>query len=182
MVAKAHGQVAAIVAAYDFTGIGTLADIGGGSGHLLRAVLDAVPDATGVVFDLPPVVADAAPIASARLTLQGGDFFRDALPVCDAYVLMEMIHDWPDAESLAILQAVRRAAPPHAKLLLIEQLIADDAGPDWAKVLDIHMLVLHGGRQRTRQEYQTLLEQAGFRLARQIDTGAGIAILEAVPM
>ena len=125
MVAKAHGQVAGVLGAYDFTGFATLADIGGGSGHLLRAVLDAVPAMTGVLFDLPAVIADAEPSASARLALQAGDFFQDALPVCDAYVLMEIIHDWPDAEALAILEAVRRAAPPQATLLVIEQIVPD---------------------------------------------------------
>jgi len=182
MVAKAHGMVAGVLGAYDFGAFATVADVGGGSGHLLRAVLDAVPAAAGVLFDLPHVTAAAAPLASGRLSLQGGDFFRDALPGCDAYLLMEVLHDWPDAEALAILRAVRRAAPPHARLLVIEQLVPDDPGPAWAKVIDVHMLVLLGGRQRTRREYQALLEQARFRLERQIDTGAGVAILEATPV
>lgn len=115
---------------------------------------------------------------SRRLTLQPGDFFRDALPRCDAYLLMEIIHDWDDAEAVSILRAVRAAAPPHATLLLIETLVPDDPGPDWSKMLDIHMLALLGGRQRTRREYATLLKRAGFLLQREIDTGAGIAILE----
>jgi len=113
------------------------------------------------------------------LALQGGDFFRDALPRCDTYLLMEILHDWADEESVAILQAIRRVAPPHAKLLVIETLVPDEPGPDWSKMLDIHMLALLGGRQRTRQEYEALLAQAGFRLAREIDTRAGVAILEA---
>ena len=181
MVAKAHGQVAGVLSAYDFTPFATVADIGGGSGHLLHAVLDAVPAATGVLFDLPAVIVDAEPIASARLALLAGDFFQDALPVCDAYVLMEIIHDWPDGEAVMILTAVRRAAPPNARLLVIEQIVPDAPGPDWTKVLDIHMLALLGGRQRTLHEYQTLLEQAGFQLAQRIDTRAGISILEALP-
>ena len=179
MVAKAHGQVAGVIAAYDFAGCGLVGDIGGGSGHLLRAVLDAVPAARGVLFDLPQVTAEAAGVASGRLTLQAGDFFRDPLPACDTYLLMEVIHDWGDEEAVAILTAVRRAAPQHARVLLIESLVPDNPGPDWSKLLDIHMLVLLGGRQRTRQEYEMLLEQAGFRLQREIDTGAGIAIVEA---
>ena len=118
-------------------------------------------------------------MASERLTLQAGDFFRDTLPSCDAYLLMEIIHDWADEESVAILQAVRRAAPSHAKVLLIERLVPDDPGPDWSKMLDIHMLALFGGRQRTRQEYEALLTKSGFVLLRDIDTRAGISILEA---
>ena len=140
-----------------------------------------MPAMTGVLFDVPAVIADAEPSASARLALQAGDFFQDALPVCDAYVLMEIVHDWPDTEALAILEAVRRAAPPQATLLVIEQIVPADPGPDWTKTLDILMLALLGGRQRTRQEYQSLLDRSGFRLARQIDTRAGISILEATP-
>ncbi len=179
MVAKAHGQVAGIMATYDFSGFGLIGDIGGGSGRLLRAILDAEPGATGVLFDLPHVIEDAAGLASERLTLRAGDFFRDALPSCGAYLLMEIIHDWGDEESVAILRAVRSAAPPHAKLLLIETIIPNDRGPDWSKTLDIHMLTLLGGKQRTRQEYEALLDQSGFHLEREIDTGAGISILEA---
>ena len=180
MAGKAHGAVAGILASYDFSGFGLIGDIGGGSGHLLRAVLDdAAPTARGVLFDLPHVIEEAAGVASERLTLQAGDFFRDALPTCDAYLLMEIIHDWADEEAVAILQAIRRAAPAHAKLLLIETIVPDDPGPDWSKVLDIIMLTLVGGRQRTQQEYEALLAQSGFVLQREIDTRAGISILEA---
>lgn len=179
MAAKAHGQVAGVLAAYDFSGFKTVGDIGGGRGHLLHAVLEAAPSARGVLFDLPHVVAEAAGLATDRLSLQAGDFFKDPIPVCDAYLVMEIIHDWADAEALAILKAIRRAAPAHAKLLLIEQLIADDPGPHWSKMLDIHMLTLLGGRQRSLQEYRDLLAQAGFRLEREIPTFADISILEA---
>jgi hypothetical protein len=179
MAAKAQGQVAAVIPAYDFSRFDFIGDIGGGGGHLLRAVLDAAPDANGVLFDLPHVVEEAAAVASERLKLQAGNFFKDELPSCDAYLVMEVIHDWPDKEAIAILKAIRGAALPHAKLLLIEQIIPDDPGPHWAKTLDIHMLVLFGGRQRTRREYQGLLTQAGFSFDREIETGAGISILEA---
>jgi hypothetical protein len=181
MAAKAHGAVAGIVAAYDFSNFDLIGDIGGGGGHLLRAVLDdAAPNARGILFELPHVIEEAAAVASERLTLQAGNFFRDELPTCDAYLLMEIIHDWGDDESVAILQAVRRAAAAGAKLLLIETIVPDDPGPDWSKMLDIHMLTLLGGRQRTAHEYEALLSRAGFALQREIETGAGISILEAV--
>jgi hypothetical protein len=180
MAAKAHGQAAGVVAAYDFSGFGQIGDIGGGRGHLLQAVLGSAPGVKGVLFDLPHVIAEAADLASERLALQAGDFFTDVLPACDAYLLMEIIHDWGDDESIAILQAVRRAAPPHAKLLLIETIVPDTPGPDWSKMLDIHMLTLLGGRQRTGQEYAALLDRADFCLEREIDTGAGISIVEAI--
>ncbi|TCJ18483.1 hypothetical protein E0L93_05690 [Rubrobacter taiwanensis] len=179
MVAKSRGAVAGILASYDFSGFERIGDIGGGSGHLLRAILDAAPDARGVLFELPRVIEGAAGIASERLTLQAGDFFRDDLPECEAYILMEIIHDWPDEESFAILRAVRRAAPAGARVLIIEQIVPDGPGPDWSKMLDIHMLTLLGGRQRTRQEYEELLARSGFALRQEIDTRAGISILEA---
>lgn len=181
MAAKAHGQVAGIVAAYDFSGFGLIGDIGGGRGHLLRAVLDSAPQASGVLFDLPNVVGEASGVASERLKLQAGDFFKDPLPTCDAYLVMEVIHDWGDEEAVAILKAIRRPAPPNARLLVIELLVPDDPGPHWTKTLDIHMLALLGGRQRTREEYEVLCAKADFSLERQIDTGAGISILEAAP-
>jgi O-methyltransferase domain/Dimerisation domain len=180
MAGKAYGQVAGIVAAYDFSGFRLIGDIGGGRGHLLQAVLAAAPHAKGVLFDLPHVIAEAADLASERLTLHAGDFFTDTLPSCNAYLLMEIIHDWGDAESVAILNAIRRAASSQAKLLLIETIIPDEPGPHWSKMLDIHMLTLLGGRQRTCQEYQALFERAGFCFEREIDTSADITILEAV--
>jgi hypothetical protein len=182
MEGKAHGQVAGVVAAYDFSGFRLIGDIGGGRGHLLRAVLESAPKASGVLFDLPNVVIESSGPASERLTLQPGDFFKDPVPACDAYLVMEVIHDWPDEEATAILTAIRRAARPGAKLLLIEQIVPDQPGPHWAKTLDIHMLALLGGRQRTRVEYEALCTEAGFRLERQIDTHAGISILEADPV
>ena len=183
MEGKAHGQVAAVVASYDFSAFRSIADVGGGRGHLLRAVLARVPAANGVLFDLPQVVAEAGAAGpSDRLTLRGGDFFRDSLPVCDAYLVMEVIHDWDDERSSAILGGIRQAAPPQAKLLLIEQIVPADPGPHWSKMLDVHMLTLLGGRQRTRDEYDALLRRSGFSLEREIDTGAGISILEAKPV
>ena len=180
MAAKAHGAVAGILAAYDFSGFGLIADIGGGSGHLLRAILaDTAPKAKGVLFELPSVIEEASRTDSERLSLQAGDFFRDALPSCDAYLLMEIIHDWGDRESAAILRAIRTAASAGARLLVIETIVPDDPGPDWSKLLDIHMLTLLGGRQRTAPQYAELLADAGFVLEREIDTRAGITILDA---
>jgi len=179
MAAKAQGHVAGILAAYDFSGFRRIADIGGGRGHLLRAVLDAAPSATGVLFDLPYVITQASPLAADRLILQAGDFFQDALPTCDAYLLMEILHDWGDDEALTILQAIRRSAHEGATLLVLEQMIPADPGPSWTKMVDIHMLALLGGRQRTSPEYAALLAAAGFALQREVETYAGIAILEA---
>lgn len=179
MAAKARAQIAAVVSAYDFSRSQLVGDIGGGRGHLLAAVLQASPRTRGVLFDLPHVIADAAGIASDRLTLQAGDFFKDSLPECDTYTLMEVIHDWGDPESIAILGAVRRSAKKGSTLLLIEEIIPDDPGPHWAKLLDIYMLTLAGGKQRTLAEYERLFRETGFTLRREIPTPMGVSIIEA---
>ena len=179
MAAKARAQIPAVVAAYDFSKFKRIGDIGGGRGHLLQAVLQAAPKAKGVLFDLPHVTADAASAASDRLALQSGDFFKDPLPECDAYIVMEVIHDWADPESEAILKAIRRAAPANAVLLLIEEIVPDDPGPHWSKVLDVHMLTLLGGKQRTFRQYESLLRAAGFAAKREIATPFGISLIEA---
>jgi len=180
MLAKAQGQIPAIVAAGNFSRFNVIGDIGGGRGHLLSAILDAAPESKGILFDLPHVVKEVSDLASARLQLQAGDFFKDPLPRCDAYILMEIIHDWPKNEAIAILQGIRRAAAPGASVFLMEAIVPAGPKPDWSKMLDIHMLTLLGGKQRTLREYKTLLEEADFTFEREIDTGAGISIIEAV--
>jgi hypothetical protein len=180
MLAKAQGQIPAIVKCANFSRFKIITDIAGGRGHLLSAILQAAPATKGILFDLPHVVNDASDLASSRLTLQGGDFFKDTLPKCDAYILMEIIHDWPDREAVAILEAVRQAAPPGATLFLIETIVPEGPEPDWSKMLDIHMLTLLGGKQRTLKEYQALLRQADFEFKKEIDTGTGISIIEAL--
>jgi O-methyltransferase domain len=180
MTGKAHGQIAGILSNYDFSRFHTIADIGGGLGHLLQAVLSAAPNAIGVLFDQPHVVEQSASAASARFKLQAGDFFKDELPVSDAYLIMQVIHDWNDPDSIKILSAIRRAAPAHAKLLLIETIVPEDLNPDFIKMIDIFMLALLASKERTRHEYEHLLAASGFRLDRVIDVGLGTSILEAL--
>jgi hypothetical protein len=181
MAEKARAQIAGILAVYDFSALDTVADLGGGLGHLVRAIVESTPGVQGILFDLPHVIEQADPGPSGRLMLQAGDFFADALPACDAYLLMEVIHDWDDPQATAILQAVRKAAPPRARLLLIETLLPDQPAPDWPWVVDVHMMTMLGGIQRTVGQYEILLNAGGFALQRVIDTGADISILEAVP-
>ncbi len=180
MTAKAYGQTAAVVAAYDFTPFHLIADIGGGRGHLLQAVLEHAPRARGVLFGQPHVIKAASINTSDRLALQAGDFFADLLPTADAYLLMEVIHDWDDERATAILRAVRSAAPAGAKVLMIEAIVSEEPGPSWPKMLDIWMLAI-GGKQRTRREYAALLDAAGFQFTKEIETGAGVSIIEAAP-
>jgi hypothetical protein len=177
MTAKSQGQITGILANYDFAPFKTIADIGGGRGHLLDAVLKAAPHATGVLFDQPHVLSDVK--ASPRIELRSGDFFKDALPSCDAYMIMQVIHDWNDREAVEILRSIRRAAPAHAKLLLIEAIVPDDAHPSWIKMLDIFMLTILTGKERTRPEFETLLAESGFKLQKIVDIGLGTSILEA---
>jgi hypothetical protein len=186
MTSKALADIASVLRAYDFSGSRTLADIGGGRGHLLRAVLDATPSVTGTLFDLPDVLMHAPIVASERLSLHGGDFFRDVLPVCDTYLLMNVIHDWGDADATSILRAVRSSAPAHAKLLLLEILLPQSPRLGsfqdlYSLDIDVAMLAFTGGRERTRRDYDALLAAADFRLIRVIETDCGLAILESVP-
>ena len=181
MASKSHVEVAGVLASYDFSGFRVVGDIGGGLGHFLEAMLKTTPETKGILFDLPHVIEKAEVIASERLQLQAGDFFKDTLPVCDAYVLMDVIHDWGDAEAEDLLRAVRRVAPDEARLILIESIIPDHPGPDWVKVLDIQMMTMIGGLQRTRLQYEVLLDKTGFDLTQEINAGAGVSILEAVP-
>jgi hypothetical protein len=180
MVDKSRGAIPAVVDTYDFTPFGAIADIGGGHGHLVRAILERCPSTAGVLFDLPHVIDEAARTASSCLRLQAGDFFRDPLPPADAYVAMEVLHDWNDDDAARILTSIRRAAPAHARLLIVEQLIPDAPGPHAAKLMDVIMLAITGGRERTPAEYATLLDAAGFRLAQVIPTPSPFSIVEAV--
>lgn len=178
MTAKARADVAAILDAYDFRPFATIADIGGGRGHFLRAVLEAAPAARGVLFDLPSVIDTLDP-PSQRLALHAGDFFADPLPRADAYVLMEVLHDWDDADALAILQAVRRAASPGAVVLVIESTLLDHPHPH-VQTLDVVMLAVTGGRERSAEAIGTLFQKAGFQPTRSIDTAGTVRIVEAV--
>jgi len=153
--------------------------VGGGRGHILAAILGAVPSAKGILFDRPQVLANVSP--PPRMTLQSGDFFHDALPQADAYILGNVLHDWPDKEAGAILRSVHRAAPKHAELLVLESVLPEVPGPHVAKVLDIVMLIITGGAERTRAEYQALLASGGFRLDRIVPTASPVSVIVAVP-
>jgi hypothetical protein len=178
MTSKSCAQAAGILSAYDFSRFDSLADIGGGNGYLLNAVLDATPGLKGVLFDLPTVIEQNPASASGRLSLQGGNFFESGLPVCDAYLLMQILHDWSDEESEKILTSIRRAAPANAKLLIAEWLIPEDGQPSWSLLIDMIMMVELTGRERTASEFKNMLDRTGFRLDRIIDAGFNTFILE----
>lgn len=170
------------VPAYDFSASKLIVDVGGGHGALLAAVLRQTPDARGVLFDLPQVVAGAratvADVAS-RCDLHGGSFFESVPAGGDTYLLKTVIHDWDDEQSLAILRNVRAAIAPGGKVLLFEMVLPEGAPAHLGLVLDLEMLVAAGGQERTRREYSELLSQTGFELQRVIPTTSPLAIIEA---
>jgi hypothetical protein len=179
MTGKSLGQIGAALQAYDFSGFGTIGDIGGGAGHLLAAVLETAPHAQGVLFDLPKVVERAAESPHPRIRYVGGDFFKDDIPACDAYVLMTVLHDWSDAEAARILAAIKRAAPAGAKVVLVEAVIGLSEGFDFGKDLDIEMLVMTTGRERTAEEWTRVLAEGGWRLTRIVPARGMSAVIEA---
>jgi hypothetical protein len=181
MTAKAGADITAVLATYDFTPFHRIADIGGGRGHLLRAVLNAAPEADGMLFDLPIVIDTLTVDDQPRLTAQAGDFFVDPLPAADAYLLMDVLHDWPDEQCVSILTAIRRAAPAGAVLLIIEDVIPQGRVDARASTLDIIMLTVAGGRERTASELGELLTRAEFRLDTVLDTPSPRRIVQALP-
>src|ERR1700736_3417469 len=188
MKSKAQSVISPVLAVHDFSIFRTIGDIGGGLGHLLKAVLKSAPNLRGVLFDQPHVVerVELDDTIASRLILQGGDFFRGPLPRCDAYVLMEILHDWPDEQSRQILQQIRKAAPSMAKLLVVEIVLPNESawaagnGEHFGNHLDINMLVLTGGRERTPDEFAKLFAECGWQLARVIPTPSPYSIVEAV--
>ena len=180
-------RAATLVAAesYDWSAARRIVDVGGGTGTLLTSVLDRAPHATGVLYDLPEVAAQARralPVAAlnGRLAVEAGDFFERVPAGGDAYVLSWVLHDWDDPRALAILRSCRAAAEPGARLVVIETIVPPGDEPHFGKVLDVAMLVLTGGRERTEAEYRELLDAAGFRLVRVLPTPSPLSVLEAV--
>lgn len=179
MTAKSHGDIALLLQALDLTGVKTIADIGAGRGHFLKAILDANPALSGILFDQPHVVANA--LDHPRLKKVGGDFFKDKLPAADLYLMTHIIHDWADAESVAILKNLRAAAPPNARLVVFELALPEGPEPHAAKSLDVVMLTITGGRERTAKEYAALFEAAGWKDAGVVPTLGPMALHVAQP-
>jgi hypothetical protein len=177
MSARGAGDIAAILDAYDFARFAAIADIAGGYGHLLAAVLDRAPAARGQLFELPSVVGALA-VNHERLTATAGDFFTDPLPNADAYLLMEILHDWPDRDCREILAAIRRAAEPGATLLVLEEILTDRGCDPDGHTLDVIMLAITGGRERTIEELDALFAASGFSSGRVIETASRLRIVE----
>jgi len=182
-----HGtETAAMLDAYDFSGIGTLMDVGGGNGSLLAETLMRYPDMNGILFDLPHVAERAeSALASAalgeRCRFAGGSFF-DAVPDgADAVVLRHIVHDWSDEDSVRILANCRKALGPDGRVLVVEMLVPEDNEPSLAKRFDLSMMVLLGGVERTEAEFGALFEAAGLALAGITPTASPAYVIEARP-
>src|SRR5215469_4613452 len=174
--------VAAIVEAYDFSKFGRIVDVGGGHGLLLAAILSANPRLRGVLYDLPSVVAGALrqEAISERYEIIGGDFFQGVPAGADAYVLKGIIHDWNDHAALKILKNCRQAIPPNGTLLLVETVLSRATDPAGA-LMDMLMMVLTSGRERTESEFRSLLQGAAFSMTHVIRAG-GVSMIESRPV
>src|SRR5579859_232255 len=177
----------AVLGVYDFSASGILVDVGGNRGQLLAPILHAYPSVQGVLYDLPHVVEEAAPFleragVADRCTLVGGDIFTAVPAGGDTYLLSMILHDWDDAKAITILRNCHRAMPPHATLLLVERVLPtpldQSVTTQQAVIIDLIMLLMTGGRERTQAEYAALLAAAGFALERIIPTQAGYSLVQ----
>ncbi|MFE0152787.1 methyltransferase [Nonomuraea sp. NPDC059007] len=166
---------------HDFTGARTVVDLAGGTGALLAEVLRAVPEARGVLFDVPEVIATAGPHLEGlleRCELVAGDLFAAVPDGGDVYMLSRVLHDWDDEQCAAILANCAKAMPPGARLLVIERVAGADALLPAA--FDLHMMVMTDGRERTLPEYRALLGQAGLTIEYVTELPLGMSLLNAV--
>lgn len=168
---------------YELPAGAVVADIGGADGAILARLLAHAPDRQGIVFDIPSVIADAADIIAKngledRVRIMGGDFF-DSVPAADVYILSYVLHDWSDDECRRILGNIAKTAEPGARLVIIESVMPDDDVPHPTKVIDLTMLAMFSGRERTEDEYRALLTSAGFTLDRFVPSPAPFSFIEA---
>jgi len=177
----------AVVAAYNFSAHQKVVDIGGGQGTLIASILQAHDTVNGILFDLPSVVKNArkhlelAGLAS-RCEVIGGDFFEFIPQGADCYVLSSVIHDWDDEHSIRILRQCRRAMDQDTKLLLVECVVPDSTELVFSKLLDLQMLVMTGGRERTEAQFRDLLTAADFLVTNIVRTAVPECIIEARPV
>jgi hypothetical protein len=182
-----HGaEPAAVAAAYDFSELRTIVDVGGATGNLLTTILGSYPGIRGILFDLPHVVRDAPALIearglAARVTIEAGSFFESVPTGGDAYLLSHIIHDWNEEQCLTILESCRRAMSADSRLLIIEMVLPEGDTPHPGKIIDMAMLVAPGGQERTEPEYGMLLGKAGLRLRRIVPTASPVSVVEAGP-
>ncbi|MGH3595073.1 MAG: methyltransferase [Mycobacterium sp.] len=175
---------ASVVAGYDFSAYPTIVDVGGGHGPLLAAILAAAPASRGILYDLPQVVANAPSLlckhnVAERVCIAEGSFFDRVPGGGDAYILKNIMHDWPDEKAVQILRNVRTAAGRQATVLLVELVIPKHDRDFPGKWADLEMLLNLAARERTAAEYRELLSRAGFRMTRVVQTASPLSVVEA---
>lgn len=180
---KAASSHRAIVDVYDFSGINTLTDVGGGLGTLMAEILFVNPLIKGIVADTPLVIQETKKMIQSRgiedrCQALECDFFKDIPAGSDAYLMSHVLHDWSDEKCRVILTNCHRAMKTESRLLVIEMVIPPGNEPSIAKLLDLEMLVTTGGRERTEKEFKTLLESSGFKFSKTIATKESICIIE----
>jgi SAM-dependent methyltransferase len=176
----------AVVEAYDFSRFGSVVDLGGGTGRLLATILQTNERLRGALFELPETASEARRFLqgsglAARCDVIDGDFFHSVPSGYDAYLLAHVLHDWSDEQALKILGNCRQAIAPEGKLLIIETVLPEGDAPHHAKLMDLLMLTVTGGAERTADEFARLLTAADFRLTRIVPTSTHQGVIEAVP-
>lgn len=184
MTDMSMGTAPAVVEAYDFSGIGTLADIAGGHGYLLAQILKANEKMRGILFDMSQVIEGAPALLEKegvlnRVETVAGDFFS-SVPSADSYILKHIIHDWDDDRCITILKNIHAAMNGDGRVLIVETVVPEGNEPHYSKLLDLEMLISPGGAERTAAEYRELLARAGFELTRIVPTKSPFSIIEAV--
>ncbi|WP_028479616.1 methyltransferase [Nocardia sp. CNY236] len=175
-----------LLAAYDFGRYETIVDVAGGTGTVLTEILRHTPESRGILFDLPDVVRSAPRRIEElgltdRCAVESGSFFDRVPEGGDAYILKYIVHDWNDRDAGRILDTLRAAMSPHARLLLLETILPGHSRPHFGKVLDLEMLVQVTGRERTLSGYRELLAHHGFTLLQQVPTTSPVHVIEARP-
>ena len=173
----------AVVNGYDFSSIPKLVDVGGGHGLLLASILAKNTNLKGILFDTPAVVAGAETLLSdqgviSRCEIVGGDFFESVPAGADAYILKHVIHDWSDEQCITILKNCRKAMNKGGKILVVEEIINEGNEFSIGKFVDLQMLVVASGRERTEKEFRELFDKAGFELTRIVPTMSPFSVLE----
>jgi hypothetical protein len=186
MESQPQNQHAAVAAAYDFSGARLIADIGGGNGAALRHILSRFPTPLGLVFDREDVIDAITPEQrlQGRISTQGGSFFDSVPSGADIYMLIWVLHDWPDEDCVRILRTCRTAMSPNSLLLVGELILEPDPtiGKPISYIRDIHMMAMFGrARERTEADFRVLFDQSEFSLRRIISTASPISIIEAAP-
>ena len=173
----------AVVLAYDFSGIASIVDVGGGEGELLMKILELYPETSGIVFDLGNTFGSAKRSVSSaeRCSYVAGNFFNSVPEKADAYLLCGVIHDWSDDLAAVILKNCRKAMAKNGRVLILEMIVPKARSGSFSKTLDLNMMVMTSGRERTKSEFHALLDAADLRVTRIVPTLAPQSIIEAIP-